>query len=199
MSYFEDKLELLKKKANFFNEIFDKFSKEELSEYRKASDKIWAVKSKVWELTERIREIEMDNKKSHNEMKKITMGFIVFVALISIITFLTNKSTIDYGFTILGAGLIFILVRINHQIGLSASTVEEKNNKLAITQLEVLLSEFKLYHMPDMDAYMKVYEKKRYSSESLSDEDNYILSEFDVEGNLAIAESMGYSQPTFWY
>ena len=199
MSYFEDKLELLKKKDNFFNEIFDKFSKEELSEYRKASDKIWVVKSKVWELTERIREIEIDNKKSNNEMKKITNGFIGFVALISIITFLTSKSTIDYGFTTLGAGLIFILVRINHQIGLSASTVEEKNTKLAITQLEVFLCEFKLYHMPDMDTYMKTYEKKRYSSENLSDEDNYILSEFNVERNLAIAESMGYSQPTFWY
>jgi hypothetical protein len=199
MSHIEDKLELLKKKDNFFNEIFDKFSKEELSEYRKASDKIWVVKSKVWELAERIREIEIDNQKSNNEIKKITNGFIAFVAIISIITFFTSKSTIDYGFTVLGAGLIFVLVRINHQAGLSASTVEAKNTKLAITQLEVLLCEFNLYQMPDMDAYMKVYEKKRYASENLSDEDNYILSEFNVERNLAIAESMGYSQPTFWY
>ena len=198
MSYFEDKLELLKKKDNFFNAIFDKFSKEELSEYRKACKKIWIINFKVWELSERIREIEIENKKCINEMQNLIKGFIIFVTAISIITFFTTQSTLDYGFTTLGAGLVFVLLRINQLIHLSASIDEIKNNKLAITQLEALLCEFDLINLPDMATYMNAYEKKRYSSIKPSDEDNYVFSEFNVERNLAIVESMGYSQPTFW-
>jgi hypothetical protein len=156
------------------------------------------VKSKIWELAERIKEIERDNKKCVKEMKNLTMVFAAFVAVISIVAFLFDRPTLDYGFTLVGTGLMFVLVRINQQINLSESNAEIKGIKLAIIQLDALLFEFKMYHMPDMGAYMQAYEKRRYSSENLSDEDNYVLSEFNVERNLAIADSMGYSQPTFW-
>ena len=199
MSHFEDKLDLLKKKDNFFNEICDKFSKDELSEYRKLCSKIWGIKFKIWELSERSREIGLENQKSEKEIKVLTKGFFVFVFLISIIQYFTKQSTLDYVFTTIGAGLIFSLLQINQRINFSVSINEIKNTKLTITQLEALLCEVNLIHLPDMTSYMKIYEKKRYSSDSLSDEEKYILSEFNVERNLAIAESMGYSQPTFWY
>lgn len=200
MSIFEEiDSELLKKKDEFIWTTYGNFSKEEISHFQNSRKKIWAIKWKIWNLNENKSNLEPKIKESDVELKKYAKWTLSLIFALAIANYFGVIDLIAFIFISLALGAMIIWQQISHKISTTAFEIKTHNYELAILQLESQLEEFELIHLPDMNQYMKAYEKRRYASNELSKDEKTIMSEFEVEMNLAILESMGYNAPTLWF
>ena len=199
MSIFEEIDErLLKKKDEFVWTTYGNFSKEEISRFQNSARKIWGGKIKIWNHSENNRKLELQIKESESQVKKYAQWTLGLIFVLAVVDYFGGIDSIRFGFASLALGITIIWQQINHKTSVSAYEIKIQNAELAISIIESQLDEFDLIHMPDMNRYMKAYEKMRYASSEMGKEDKTIISEFEVEKNLAILENMGYSNQRIW-
>lgn len=199
MSIFDEiDMERLKKEHAFCNEIREKFTKDEVLAFDKMRRKILETNRQLWMHGRRIGELEESVVKARKDFAKYRYIFFAAIIAFALITTLSGRSELDFGFIALGVGGFFAIEVLHFRTAEIASLTEISNLRIANSILRSHLAEFDLYLLPDISEYMKIGEDKGIYSNTLNEAESNSVSEFNVHLNLTVLQNMGYEIPTLW-